>query len=337
MRIQNQVSSKKYNSFQIDVNLDCLIEIEDYADLDALDLDSGFKILGGGSNVLMVSDLKKPLVHICIKGKEILKEEDDYVLVKLAAGENWHEAVLWAIEQGYGGIENLSLIPGKCGAAPMQNIGAYGVEIKDVLHSVYVYDIENAYHKIFHASECGFGYRSSNFKTIWKDKFIITAIVLRLSKDGHHVINTSYGAIKNSLEQNNISEPGIGDVSKAVIEIRQSKLPDPKVIGNAGSFFKNPIVAKELYDKIAVDYPGMPAYPAGDKIKLAAGWLIEQCGWKGLKEDSGAGSYKDQALVLVNHGTAKGEDILAIAKKIQHSVSERFGVDLEPEVNIWDQ
>ena len=337
MRIQNNVSSKNYNSFQIDVDLDCLIEIQDFDDLDDLDIITPFYILGGGSNILMLSDVSRPMVHIDIKGKEILMESESYVLVKVGAGENWHQTVLWAIDNNYGGIENLSLIPGRCGAAPMQNIGAYGVEIKDVLHSVYVFDVEDKLHKILHASECNFAYRSSNFKTIWKDKFIITAIVLQLAREGYHTINSSYGAINAKLAEKNISDPSIRQISDAVIEIRSSKLPDPKKIGNAGSFFKNPIIDREKHESMVTAYPNMPSYPSGDKIKLAAGWLIDQCGWKGYRDESGAGSHKDQALVLVNHGTASGRDILAIAKKIKQSVKEKFGVELEEEVNIWDQ
>jgi UDP-N-acetylmuramate dehydrogenase len=255
-------------------------------------------------------------------------------LVKFSAGENWHDAVMWAVENNYGGIENLSLIPGKCGAAPMQNIGAYGIEIKDVLLAVYAFDTEKKQEFIFHNHECGFGYRTSNFKTIWKDKFIITEIVLKLTKPGYHIIDKSYGAIQSELDARGIGSPSIKDLSDVVIHIRQSKLPDPQELGNAGSFFKNPVISTSKFEALKSSFPEMPHYPAQDKIKLPAGWLIDQCGWKGITEGQ-VGTYKHQALVLVNHGQASGEDVLNFSKKINASVEEKFGVELEMEVNVW--
>ena len=247
MIIQNNISAKPYNTFGADVNLKTVIEINDVSDLDSLHnlSPNNYKILGGGSNVLLTDNLDAPVIHVNLKGIEIIKEDDSYVLVRLAAGEVWHDVVLWAVENNFGGIENLSLIPGKCGAAPMQNIGAYGVEINQVLHVVDAFDIESGQVRTFHNQECAFGYRTSNFKTTWKDKYVITHIVLRLTKSGHHVVNTSYGAISGQLELMGITEPTIKDVSDVVISIRSSKLPNPKVVGNAGSFFKNPVVEKK--------------------------------------------------------------------------------------------
>jgi len=336
MRIRNNVSAKSYNTFGIDTNFSTLIEIQskdDFYHLQDIESDS-FRVLGGGSNVLMAHSHEDPIVLVNNKGISVIKEGEDYVLISMAAGEVWHDAVLWAVANDYGGIENLSLIPGKCGAAPIQNIGAYGVEIKDVLHTVRAFDIEKDLECTFHNQECSFGYRNSNFKTLWKGKFIITEIILQLSKLGHHKINTSYGAISSVLEDRQIENPTIKDISEVVISIRQSKLPDPAEIGNAGSFFKNPIIDHSLFESIKNDYPHIPNYPADENIKLAAGWLIDQCGWKG-KVVGETGTYKNQALVLVNRGRAKGADILSVAKQIQKDVQDKFGVSLEREVNVW--
>lgn len=336
MTITNNVSSEGLTTFGIDVSIDTLIQIDDESDFYYLDRwkNDDLKIIGGGSNILLTSDVKQPLFNINNKGFSILKEEEEYVLVQMAAGENWHDAVLWAVNNGYGGIENLSLIPGKCGAAPIQNIGAYGVEIKDVLHTVKAYDLKHGVIKFFYNQECEFAYRTSNFKTKWKDKYVVTDIILKLSKPNYHTINTRYGAINNELQKRAIDNPTIEDVSNVVISIRQSKLPDPKVIGNAGSFFKNPIVSSEVFDKITVSHPDIPNYPAGHDIKLAAGWLIDQCGWKGRVVGE-TGTYKNQALVLVNRGKATGAEIKSVSKSIQKDVFNKFGIQLEPEVNIW--
>ena len=333
MLIQNNVSTKQYNSFQVDEIFPTLITIKELDDLYHL-TENQFRILGGGSNILITGSSNLPVLKIDIKGIEKIEETEEYALVRFGAGENWHEVVLWALNQDFGGIENLSLIPGNCGAAPMQNIGAYGVEIKDVLHSVFAFDLASKKELIFHQSECGFGYRTSHFKTKWKDKFIITSIVLRLTKSPNHIINTSYGAIENELERNGINSPGIKDVSNAVINIRNSKLPDPKLLGNAGSFFKNPVVSQNKLIELKSKYPDIPNYPFGDQKKLAAAWLIDQCGWKG-KSVGKVGNYKNQALVLVNLGGAKGDEILSHSKNVQESVQNKFGIRLEPEVNIW--
>jgi UDP-N-acetylmuramate dehydrogenase len=334
--ITNNVSAQSLTTFGIDVVLDTLIQINNEEDFYYLDQwkDSEIKILGGGSNVLLTQDIHIPVFNINNKGYHILKDSDDYVLVNIAAGETWHDAVLWAVDNGYGGIENLSLIPGKCGAAPIQNIGAYGIEIKDVLHTVKAYDREHGVIKFFHNQECDFGYRTSNFKTKWKDKYVITDIILQLTKPNHHKINTSYGAISSELGNRGIVNPTIKDVSDVVTHIRESKLPDPKVVGNAGSFFKNPIISNEDFFKLQSSYPDMPNYPAGDDIKLAAGWLIDQCGWRG-RVIGNTGTYKNQALVIVNHGGATGLEISAVAQAIQQDVLDKFGVRIEPEVNVW--
>ena len=314
MQISNKVSSKPYNTFNIDLDIDQLITIDDVSDFEYLDIDlTKILVLGGGSNILLTDKLTKPVLHINTKGVKVVNDQESYVLVEACAGEEWHDFVLWAISNNFGGLENMSLIPGKCGAAPMQNIGAYGVEIKDVLHAVKAFDKTSKKMLTFHNSECDFGYRSSNFKTIWKDKFIITSIVLKLTKEGYHVLNTSYGAISKTLEEKQIINSTIKDVSDVVIAIRQSKLPDPKVIGNSGSFFKNPVVEQSLFDAILKDNPNMPNYLAENGVKIPAGWLIDQCGWKG-KVVGQTGTYKNQALVIVNHGEATGEEIFNLSK-----------------------
>lgn len=335
MRIENNVASQPYNTFNIGVDFETVITITDKSDFDYLDFDlSQCHILGGGSNILLTDNVKQPIVHIHTKGIEVVKDETDYVLVEVAAGETWHDLVLWAIANDFGGIENLSLIPGRCGAAPMQNIGAYGVEIKDVLHAVKAFDTKNSKLFSFYNQECGFGYRTSNFKTKWKNQFIITDIIIKLSKNGFHKINISYGAIASELERRNINKPQIKDVSDVVIDIRRSKLPDPSVIGNSGSFFKNPIVTKAFYSEMVKTFGEVPSYEAGEDVKVPAGWLIDQCGWKG-KVVGQTGTYKNQALVLVNHGKATGTEIHSLSKAIQKSVFDKYGIALEPEVNIW--
>ncbi|NNE16628.1 MAG: UDP-N-acetylmuramate dehydrogenase [Saprospiraceae bacterium] len=335
MQIDNNVSGQPFNTFGINVNFTKLITIEDKSDLNYLQLEKPqFNILGGGSNVLIKSDVALPIIYVNTKGINILKEEEEYVQLQVAAGEEWHDLVLWTLDNDFGGIENLSLIPGKCGAAPMQNIGAYGVEIKDVLHAVKAYDINKKVEFTFHNQECNFGYRTSNFKTNWKGKYIITDIILNLSKPGYHKKNISYGAISDVLNNQGIGDPTIQDISNTIISIRQSKLPDPQIIGNSGSFFKNPIVPKSQFEEIQSLFPNMPFYPANDDIKIPAGWLIDQCGWKG-KVVGNTGTYKNQALVLVNHGNATGLEIFKLSEEIQKSVKSKFNIDIEREVNVW--
>lgn len=295
-------------------------------------------ILGGGSNVLFTQDFPGAVLLNEISGIDVIREDAQHVYVQAGAGETWHNFVLHCVEQGWGGVENLSLIPGKVGAAPMQNIGAYGVEIKDNFHSLEALRISDGEVVTFDAEACRFGYRESFFKREGREQYVILNVSFRLNKAPHR-LNTSYGNISDELQRMGISEPSIRDVSKAVIAIRQSKLPDPAVIGNAGSFFKNPVVPVPLADSIREQYPEMPAYPAGEGlVKLAAGWLIEKAGWKGHRVElpkGGYGVHDRQALVLVNHGGASGKAIYELSSAIVENVKQRFGVELEREVNIF--
>ena len=293
-----------------------------------------YMVLGGGSNVLFNTD-KTALEILLIetRGIEVLIKNKKTDLIEIAAGENWHNFVLWSIDQGYGGIENLSLIPGTVGAAPIQNIGAYGVELKDVLHSVNVYDIKRQHSFTLHKSECNFAYRESIFKTTHKGKFIITSICLELTKEDHKV-KVNYGAISKELNDQKITNPTPKQISDTVIKIRSSKLPDPKVLGNGGSFFKNPIVSKAKLNELLEEYEMVPNYPAtDDSVKLPAAWLIEKAGWKG-KRVGNVGCHKDQALVIVNYGGATGSEIWNHAMNVQDSVLKKYGIKLTPEVNL---
>lgn len=289
-------------------------------------------VLGGGSNILLTQDVDCLVLKNELKGIEIIGEDDTYKYVRAAAGEVWHDFVLYAIEQNLGGIENLSLIPGSTGAAPMQNIGAYGVEIKDVFHELEALHIESLSIKKFKGEDCQFGYRESVFKGDLKGQYIILSMTLRLKKNPD--LNTTYGAIETELENNGITTPTIRDVSNAVIAIRQSKLPDPKKIGNSGSFFKNPVIHQSEFEKLLEKFPTISHYRVDENhVKLAAGWLIDQAGWKGKTFDN-YGVHKNQALVLVNYGGASGSDIYKLSQTILDSVFERYGVLLEREVNI---
>lgn len=289
-------------------------------------------ILGGGSNVLFVDDYEGLVLHVAITGREIIREDDQHVWLKIGAGENWHETVLFCVERGWGGVENLSLIPGTAGAAPIQNIGAYGVELVDVFSSLEALSLQSGHKKIFTSEECKFGYRNSIFKNELRGKYIVTRVTLRLDKKPQ--LNTSYGAIQSRLDDKGIANPTLKDISDIVIEIRSSKLPDPKALGNAGSFFKNPIISAEKFAEMKEDHPHIPGYPQGDdRVKVPAGWLIEQAGWKG-KVIGHAGTYKQQALVIVNHGGATGREILSLSQKIRASVAKMFDIELAPEVNI---
>ncbi len=294
--------------------------------------DDSLLILGGGSNVLFTKNFDGLVLRNEIKGFEITEESDDSVIVKSGAGEVWHEFVLNCLDHDFGGIENLSLIPGSVGASPMQNIGAYGVEIKDVFHSLEAYEIKTGNVKSFAHEECQFGYRESVFKRTLKDQFIILSVSFKLSKK--HKINSSYGAIDSELAERGILNPTIKDISNAVVAIRSSKLPNPKEIGNAGSFFKNPVVDLAVLSAIEKNYENVPNYSAGEgRVKLAAGWLIEQAGWKG-KTISTYGVHKNQALVLVNYSDSLGSDIFELSTSIINDISSKFGVELEREVNI---
>lgn len=294
---------------------------------------SPLKILGGGSNILITKDQDAYILKNEIKGIEIIDEDKDEVLVKVGAGENWHNLVMWTISHGLGGIENLALIPGCVGAAPMQNIGAYGVEQDSVFHSLNAIDLKEGTSKLFFREDCKFGYRESIFKHELKGKYIITHVNYIFSKN--HVLNTSYGAIDAKLQENGIDYPTIGDVANAVIEIRKSKLPDPKVIPNTGSFFKNPVIKIKVFDHLKKRFEGIPSYPVNDdELKVPAAWLIEQAGFKG-QQVGDAGTHKSHALVLVNYGNATGDEMLSFAHAIQKGVEKMFGIKLEPEVNIW--
>lgn len=292
-------------------------------------------ILGGGSNVVFGEKLKKPVLKISIPGLEVIREEGDEALIRIGAGENWHNFVTWAVKKGYGGVENLALIPGTVGAAPIQNIGAYGTELEEIFDSLQAFDIRNGELKRYRKKDCRFGYRDSIFKGKLKNVAIVTEVILRL-KFQNHQINLIYSGLKEYLNKKKILQPDISDVYHAVIKIRQSKLPDPSLIGNAGSFFKNPVIEKEIFDHLQQNWPGVPGYPADrNQVKVPAAWLIEQAGWKGVRSGN-VGTYKNQALVIVNHGNATGKEVIEHAKLIQKSVSDKFGIQLTPEVNIID-
>jgi UDP-N-acetylmuramate dehydrogenase len=272
------------------------------------------------------------VLKLNLKGIEIVSENEDFVKVKVNSGENWHEFVQWTLENDFGGLENLSLIPGNAGTAPMQNIGAYGVEIKDAMTELSALEIKTGEIKKFSNEECGFGYRESVFKNELKNQFIILDVSFKLTKRNHQ-LHTEYGAIRSELEKLNIQNPTIQDVSKAVINIRQSKLPNPKEIGNAGSFFKNPVISKAKFEELQKSYPNISGYPNGDEVKVAAGWLIENAGWKG-KRFGDAGVHEKQALVLVNYGNVTGQEIYDLSEKIIDDIFQKFGIRLEREVNI---
>lgn len=291
-----------------------------------------FCVMGGGSNLLFTGDYDGLVVHVCNQGIEVLSADNHSVTIKVAAGENWHEFVSYCVENGYGGIENLSLIPGNVGSCPIQNIGAYGVEVKDAIQSVEVFDLQqNKFYQML-AAECEFGYRESIFKRKLKGKCIVWSVTFKLNLQ--HKLNIDYGAISDELKREGITTPGIADVSRIVCNIRRSKLPDPEIMGNAGSFFKNPAISWQRAEQLKARFPEIIMYQQSNGlVKLAAGWLIEQCGWKGFREGD-AGVHSKQALVLVNYGKATGKEILTLAGNIQRSVFDRYGVELEMEVNI---
>ena len=289
-------------------------------------------VLGGGSNILFLNDFDGLVLHGDIQGRKVVKETGDTIWLKIGAGENWHQTVRYCVEKGWGGTENLSLIPGKVGAAPIQNIGAYGVELSDIFDALTAIDLETGERRRFINKECRFGYRDSIFKNEHKGRFVICDVTLRLSKNP--AINTEYGAIQRKLDKKNITDPDIRDISNVVIEIRNEKLPDPSELANAGSFFKNPIIQTETYEELRDQYAEMPGYKVDENhTKVPAGWLIEATGWKG-KEVGHTGTYRQQALVIVNHGGASGREILDLSRRIQQSVKDTFNIDLMPEVNI---
>jgi len=334
MDIQHDVSLQPYNTFGLDQRAEYFCQFTSTADLSealAYRPDAPRLILGGGSNILLTSDVSGMVMRNVIDGIEVVKETDTHWHVKAGGGVVWHDFVMHCIDNGYAGVENLSLIPGSCGAAPMQNIGAYGVELKEVFQSLEAYHIASGEVHEFNREECKFGYRESVFKREKKGEYIICSVTFILRKVPE--FKTSYGAIVSELERMKVESPSIKAISDAVISIRQSKLPDPKEIGNSGSFFKNPVIATTDFDTLLAAHPTVPNYPAPDGRKIAAGWLIEQAGWKG-KTFGNYGVHDRQALVLVNHGGAKGADIYTLSSEIIQSVNERFGVRLEREVNI---
>ncbi len=337
--MQENISLKKYNTSGIDVTakyfasfntIDQIYELLQFEKLPIVYCP--LLILGGGSNILFTKNFDGLVLKNEMQGIEIVHEDDGYIYVKAGAGENWHQFVLYCINNNFAGVENLSLIPGNVGASPMQNIGAYGVEIKDAFHSLQAFHIHEKVMQTFNVDDCAFGYRESVFKKKYKNQFIITDVTFKLNKKPKY--NTSYGAIEQELEKMGVKDLSIKAISDAVINIRSSKLPNPNEIGNAGSFFKNPEVEKAAFDILHSKFPKIVGYnlPSGN-VKLAAGWLIEQCGWKGYRNGD-AGCHAKQALVLVNYGNAKGEEIFALSELIITSVNKKFGVLLEREVNI---
>ncbi|MBA2761240.1 MAG: UDP-N-acetylmuramate dehydrogenase [Segetibacter sp.] len=338
MQIQENISLKPYNTFGINAagrfftTFTSLDELEELFTFYTANKLTNTLILGGGSNILLTQDFNGLVAKNEMNAIEVVKEDTDNVYVKAGAGENWHRFVLYCIEENFAGVENLSLIPGSVGASPMQNIGAYGVEIKDVFYELEAYDIQEKKLITFSNKDCEFAYRESVFKRKYKDKFIITSVTYRLNKTAEY--NTSYGAITQELEKMGVQELSVAAISQAVINIRQSKLPDPAVIGNAGSFFKNPTIAKEQFETLQQQFSKIVGYRINDKeVKLAAGWLIEQCGWKGYRKGD-AGCHAAQALVLVNYGNANGIDIYNLSTEIMNSVEKKFKVFLEREVNV---
>ena len=334
--MQHEISLKPYNTFGIDVKAAAFASFDSIKELITLlpSIKSHETLIsGGGSNMLFTKDFEGLFVRNCIKGIQEIERSETHVVIEAGAGELWHDFVMYCVDRGYGGLENLSLIPGCVGASPMQNIGAYGVEIKDTFAYLDAVEISTGEIKRFHLADCAFGYRESVFKRALKNQYVICKVAFTLTLQP--VINTSYGVIEAELKQMGISNPGIKDVSKAVIRIRQSKLPDPKQLGNAGSFFKNPVVTEEVLKSIQSTYARVPSYPAGEgHVKLAAGWLIEQAGWKG-KRFGAVGVHELQALVLVNYGGGTGKEIYALSERIIEDIQEKFGVSLEREVNIY--
>jgi len=336
MEILHDFSLKNYNTFGIEATADQFVAVHSVSELKSIlgqHKNQKKFILGGGSNMLLTKNIEALVIHIDLKGKKILKEDPDFVWVEGQAGENWHEFVLWNIDQNFGGLENMSLIPGNVGTTPVQNIGAYGTEIKDTFVSCEAINIATQEMKTFTKEECHFGYRESIFKNEVKDQYIIVSVVFKLTKQNHK-INTSYGDITAELAKNNSTTPGLKEVSNAVIAIRKSKLPDPTELGNSGSFFKNPILLKTDFEPIHQKFPDMRFFDISEtEVKVPAGWLIEQAGLKG-KRFGDAGIHINQALVLVNYGGATGQEILDVSKRVQDTVFDKFGIHIEAEVNI---
>lgn len=338
MQVQENFSLKPYNTFGIHAKAKYFSSFKTLVELEEI-INSKFQasnsklILGGGSNILLTKDFDGIVLKNDIQGIEVAKEDEQHVYLKAGAGENWHQFVLHCVQNNYAGVENLSLIPGNVGASPMQNIGAYGVEIKDVFYELEAFHKQDKGIQKFSVKDCEFGYRESVFKNKYKDQFVITSVTYRLNRKPS--FNISYGAVSQELEKIGVKELSIQAISQAVINIRTSKLPDPKDVGNAGSFFKNPIISNGQFNGLKHAFPNVIAFPSGpEHTKLAAGWLIEQCGWKGYRKGD-AGCFPKQALVLVNYGNATGKEIFELSEEIIHSVKKKFNVVLEKEVNIF--
>jgi len=336
MRIEENKSLKNYNTFGIECVARFFVSVSSKTELiNALKstVSQNIFILGGGSNVLLTKNINALVIHINMKGIHIISEDNDYAYLSAMGGENWHDFVQYCIANDFGGIENLSLIPGNVGTAPIQNIGAYGVEIKDVFESCEAISVSDLSEMKFSKTDCKFAYRNSIFKNELKGKYIITEILVKLTKSNHKK-HIDYGAIQQFLTKNNIVKPSLKEISETIIKIRQSKLPDPNIIGNSGSFFKNPIVKKDVFEIFIKQNPKAPFYVISDsEIKIPAGWLIEKAGFIG-KRFGDAGVHDKQALVLVNHGNATGEEIINLANKIKNAVKEQFGITIIPEVNV---
>lgn len=335
MLVQDNISLQPYNTFGIDARAVHFIQLTNKSQVPEITAKwPGEKhVIGGGSNILLTQDVNGITILNRLKGIELIKEDDNHVWLSVASGEVWHELVMYAIGKGWAGIENLALIPGTVGAAPMQNIGAYGVEVREVIAEVTAWHWEEHRYITLNNEQCRFGYRDSIFKHELKGKVFITDVLFRLNKKA--VFHTSYGAIRQELEDTGVTELSIKAIADAVIAIRSSKLPDPKVMGNAGSFFKNPSVSKAQYDELQKEHPGIPSYPIDDNhVKVPAGWLIEQCGLKGYTTGN-TGVHEKQALVLVNKGNATGKEIWELSEKVLQTVQQQFGIILEREVQLW--
>jgi len=336
MQIQSNFSLKSFNTFGIESKAKNFVAVHSLDELKTVLAEHAAEpkfILGGGSNMLLTQDIDALVIHIDLKGKRIVKEDDDFVWVESMAGENWHEFVLWTIDQNFGGLENMSLIPGNVGTTPVQNIGAYGTEIKDTFVSCDAMKIDDQTMRTFSKEDCRFGYRESIFKQEAKNQYIITSVVFKLTKRNHN-INTSYGDITKELALQNVTVPTLKDVSNAVIAIRQSKLPDPKILGNSGSFFKNPVISRSHFEKVQAQFPEIKFFEVSPtEVKVPAGWLIEQAGYKGFRKGD-AGVHKNQALVLVNYGSATGQEILALSREVQQAVFDKYSIAIEAEVNV---
>lgn len=335
--MQENISLKSYNTFGIDVRA---IYFDAFQSVDELKKDFLFikdkeipwMVLGGGSNILFTKVYEGAVLKNEIKGIEIIREDNETIHIRSGGGERWHSLVLFCVERNLGGLENLSLIPGNVGASPIQNIGAYGAEMKDCFVELEALNISSLEVEIFSKSDCEFGYRESVFKNKCRNQYVICSVTFQLNKNPQY--NTTYGSIEKELQKTGVNELSVKAISQAVINIRSSKLPDPYKIGNAGSFFKNPVVSKELFEIIHSQFPDVVVYPQGNEYKLGAAWLIEKCGWKGFRRGD-AGVHEHHALVLINYGNATGKEIYDLSEEILQSVKKKFGVELEREVNIF--